>query len=1052
MKSKQYNDFFRKLKQKLNCTIEIIKKLPGKSGASTYLIKVKGEETICKIYPNENKYNKEKKGYSRSQLKIINHDTIKIGREQTPLWYILMPYEGEDIGDFLNESDVKTVHNFFGKLFDNLYRHLDVTPEKSKSAFSDTFTENFWENLESLDKSDTMRFKTWWKEKSNCIEYQLAVRNIHGDLHMGNIRITKNGEPIAIDWECAEQGLALKDFARLERDIRLTMLYQHKNLPDQKTFSETQTQLNARLAGDTIDKDSCIEKIYQVITFIREKAKTSHEDISFWEFEYYYTLMLEFMFYAASEIQEFPQAKKVAFQLGMVLMDKVEIILTQQYLWKVVYSLMRMDQLPNGGWGKSLPGWWRETHGNTPGNLFYSYNLRKKGGMNVTCNTFIQYFYFISRVIGFDLDGNIDKGQIDFFYETEKNNNLSRKLVYAYIRPRIGKDGGMDSFSRSLGDDQTKTNVHHSVLALICYIIAFFFFRRMPITTDVRKLRSYFQETASYLVNKIHKWRDDKNKYFAIFASISYLLYLLEKVNLIKGLINENNLCKDSSKNCISLHDFKEKLKDTQQQINDELSFDGIDTDFLFQSNYFFNQSGTRFILPINNKICEPRIKEFQEQFIALIKDTINQCDQGNTYCLIPVESNFDRKICEDLGSLAQLNAILAKPVIKKMIIDQEPSYREKIKSLKKELINLSTEFKNENQEYFRRTNSTTYSYILNSLDLTVTKESFEKIEKLIREQSTISEYNVWNMLFRIFKDSYHSFKNEAADNILTADSKNRLRIIYSHLIGKELYVLKKITNLKNLFLSKLEPGIFNQHPYKDKDTIYKQTREFFNSDLAKMNAEANFEQKKSKKFQGIHLDEYLHHLKNLELDNYRLHVLDIGCGKGWHAINTFLKNGCRMDLLDYSETILKLAGSEIEKGSYEFNTLETFDLSEINTFSRKKTFKNNKYDIIFCDAVLLHLTRDDLPNVLKELKALLADDGLLFANFKINDHTIVSWDGRFFEYYENHHEITKILNEAGFRIQEMTMTQKDKNMYREFYRTHWVHYYCWKESVPEET
>jgi hypothetical protein len=104
-------------------------------------------------------------------------------------------------------------------------------------------------------------------------------------------------------------------------------------------------------------------------------------------------------------------------------------------------------------------------------------------------------------------------------------------------------------------------------------------------------------------------------------------------------------------------------------------------------------------------------------------------------------------------------------------------------------------------------------------------------------------------------------------------------------------------------------------------------------------------------------------------------------------------------------------------------------------------------YKVIFADAVLFHIDAKIMPSVLSWFNDVLAPDGYLFANFKINDHTLVSLDGRFFEYYETAAPIERMLRDAGFKIDDLTLTLKDASMYGGPYPTQWAHFICSKNS-----
>ncbi len=100
--------------------------------------------------------------------------------------------------------------------------------------------------------------------------------------------------------------------------------------------------------------------------------------------------------------------------------------------------------------------------------------------------------------------------------------------------------------------------------------------------------------------------------------------------------------------------------------------------------------------------------------------------------------------------------------------------------------------------------------------------------------------------------------------------------------------------------------------------------------------------------------------------------ILDFGCGSGRDA-KYFLSKGYSVVAIDGSEKLCKIA-TEITGISVR-NMLFT-DLDE-----------NEKYDGIWACASILHLTKEDLLNVLKKMSFALKNKGYIYSSFKHGDY-----------------------------------------------------------------
>jgi SAM-dependent methyltransferase len=172
---------------------------------------------------------------------------------------------------------------------------------------------------------------------------------------------------------------------------------------------------------------------------------------------------------------------------------------------------------------------------------------------------------------------------------------------------------------------------------------------------------------------------------------------------------------------------------------------------------------------------------------------------------------------------------------------------------------------------------------------------------------------------------------------------------------------------------------------------------------------------------------------KFINLVKSKGYILDLGCGPGHHS-RIFLENGFRIKGIDLSTEMIAIAEKEVPKGSFE--VMDILDLK----------FENDSFDGIWSSASLLHIQKENLKSVLKELKRLLVKGGVLYISLKKGSGSEVLKDNRYggvdkYYVYYQHEEINSLLSSLGFEI--ISKGEKER---RTFYDTNpWIHIFCKK-------
>lgn len=133
-------------------------------------------------------------------------------------------------------------------------------------------------------------------------------------------------------------------------------------------------------------------------------------------------------------------------------------------------------------------------------------------------------------------------------------------------------------------------------------------------------------------------------------------------------------------------------------------------------------------------------------------------------------------------------------------------------------------------------------------------------------------------------------------------------------------------------------------------------------------------------------------------------HILDCGCGSGRDSKH-FLDDGFEVTAIDGSEELCKKAS---ELTGLEVKHIYFQDLNFDNEFSG-----------VWACASLLHVKRDELPDVLTKITKALRDGGVLYVSFKYGDFS-GERNGRFFTDLDDESFETLIAN-----IPEMVLKEK---------------------------
>jgi SAM-dependent methyltransferase len=152
--------------------------------------------------------------------------------------------------------------------------------------------------------------------------------------------------------------------------------------------------------------------------------------------------------------------------------------------------------------------------------------------------------------------------------------------------------------------------------------------------------------------------------------------------------------------------------------------------------------------------------------------------------------------------------------------------------------------------------------------------------------------------------------------------------------------------------------------------------------------------------------------------------ILDVGCGSG-NKSKYLVKNGFDVTGIDFSEEMIKLAKEQVPTGKFFVK-----DIKQPLDFE-------NIFDGVFAQAVLLHIPKNEIIGVLKNITAPLKPKGYFYTTVKelkpnSSDEEIVKENDygydyeRFFSYFTLE-ELKKYIQEIGLEVVYENITSSGK-------------------------
>ncbi|MBN1995925.1 TIR domain-containing protein [candidate division KSB1 bacterium] len=689
---------------------------------------------------------------------------------------------------------------------------------------------------------------------------------------------------------------------------------------------------------------------------------------------------------------------------------------SEAVLWRLAYAFLRLEQLPSGGWARSLPMWYQRIKGDTEEGRSRGFDLRKIGGMNLTCVALLTYTRSLCSVIGKgkraeeilnDHNSEAFKQLLTEIESVEERNKVAKHAI-RYIQDRINMEGAIpDRWERN-----PDTDLHHTLLGIIVLLLSYFLSARHCDRTFLGSLQvmcRYLCDHGRYLKLKTNGRSDARR--FEIYCAITFLKHLLD----YDFFMTSANVARRALNN---LKDILPKIRDLVHNENYESQN--------FLDAYPDPKNGSGFLLNLTflwSLSGETPLEK--DSYFTDLYQIHNNCDaSGLVQCTLG-----GYLVDPDWGHTAEYWWANAR-------CGAEPP------QIAKAIEILFSQLRNHN--VFMLTHGVSFSSAL-GICKPPTPAALQQLDSQVNHILNFgaTERNLLSLILWIFHQEYSDVP------LLFKEIDKDQKFLEEFPDGHNL--LPTISDIKNLFITKLLPGFYI--PSEAQKEMYHQwkgvvnksildTKQFFETKLSDYNTAINKNRQFNKKW--FHLFNYLVNV-DTRVDSW---ILDVGCGSGAHAINEFLPKGYRVHFYDCSSRILKRIKTQLVAGGFDKDKYALIQGSIEDLPNKLKSdglVLKHSYKIIFADAVLFHVSKNLMPQILRSFHEILSNDGFLFANFKVNDHTLIGIDGRFFEFYANYDEIQRYIENAGFYVDDVTITSKTSSMYRSPYPTKWAHFICRK-------
>lgn len=1010
--------------------------ISGLSGARTFRARTDttegiGHRVVLKIGERE-QIEDEQRRYKEAKTHFGSHPALRdFGEKDDSQSWLVMSVALDGLGqtlrdrfDDLSEDEIDRV---IDQLFNRGIRLCEKTGfNRARSAFDQyALQPDLIPRLREIgDPPYTLA--DWWDHAAASDVKRSTEAYIHGDLHGGNVLVAGNGDSIIIsliDYGLSGTGHAYRDLAKLERDLCLFVASARDDSVSAR-LSAIDGQLQ-RACPTSVPTDPNVKNAVRAIRQIREFAKgfARVADGDQWQHEYDVALIAQFVFSAGN--RKVSEAKRRAaldrastLRAGLIarspkLEPKADAVLERKLedqAWRVAYSLLRLDQLPRGGWSRSLPQWmeflWEGEHGT----VFRSPAMKDDGGVDSTGYAAHLLSQFASRIYCDGLNPREGIGQ-------------ALQACALGLQKRVGVHGGLDEGTTSRGEPPS-IKVRHTIVGLLVHLNC----ERMGVQGFEAEVDD---QMVDYLLSVIPKWTEDKSHLFGMYASAVALRWVLEEppAGSLSGKWLALRACLDTY-----LPQMAEHLKNAFYEPKPEKTYSGHLVLDQASASFFvpyygwwrMERSNALMFLPLlceasgspstHKVVLPPAVKRRIGTSLAHLLSEVTDTSAPSDGLIRYHESVGRMQAPRDWGLSAELVRLLDMPEIQALLKDarvQETALRQKKSVLRRALRETLADY-GKHHEVFRCTHGLSIgAYLGEQVARRISPRQMAVLDEQIAAavKNLCSEQTLHRLAQCILTGE---FVDEQKDQ--KGDSPNEAKM------------------LTELFVKTLAAGDHARGDHWNEGS-YDRTIAYFNRPAARSNPATRSD---------IH-DTLLFRLPHVsgEFTGEVLRAADLGCGDGL-AAKWLMERRFDVTLVDGSEEMLRraemtLAGVGPGKAELRCNDVRKMHLY-LNTCS---------FDLVIANALFIHIAPMHAAELISKIYDVLKPGGHFFFNLKIRDHTLVALDGRYFAYYPDITSPRSMLRVAGFEVDEIALRENHQTCYRVPKDIHWANFYCRKPEKP---
>lgn len=1039
---KRYNPVLQELASRLKVeAIRLERELSGASGAHTFL--ASSEHRHGRTLPLVLKLGKAEvleseiaglriaeqffDGASYALEKKIERDGVVC----IPM--LLVGSDGETLRDWYADASAQQVEQVVRSLFDDVLRIVDRNVLRVNDNAFRLYEFDDESALERALRAIVDPIPTlvgWWRNAASRSARGSLRCLCHGDLHGGNV-IVAGGKAHVIDFGRTGEAHAPRDLAKLEREFWLILLSSPACTGDVEQLAAAVGLVEP--AGGDVDAE--IDKARRAIAAVRASLGALCQDAGT-EFEYRVALLAQFMF-AAGNPRLKVKMRKAMLALADLLRTalegdgcdpvppaELEAARRNELTWRLAYSFLRLDQLPSGGWGKTLSGWMEALWQGDRGKVFRNPDMRTRGGTDFTSYALCEYVDFIEEVFG-DSDAP-PPGDFPVAQALKAAGGVADGAAHNLIG-KIGYGGGIGVGLPGRAGAPAK-RIRHTIMGLIAFLHAGRAWRYTA------KYRNAISDVASYLRENLSEWRSDDSHPFGMYAVAVQLRRMLKAQAGTEQVAETDRV------------DLQSKLDDVLEPMAQALyeapeyspkpegpNRGDVLAEFARPYHSFWRMERSNFLMylpsllsPHGAAFCR-RDHTLESRIALCLRGMVEEIDipfdeDRPTASLIhyhrdpgaaygALAPGFSPR---DWGLSAELASLLEAPAIQSLLESNgmERSALDARRGALRRALLATVDGWFRSPEIFEFAHSGSFARYLNlcrpdCIPPGAIAALDEQLEAL-RHQG-ITEEGLQTLV-----------QGSIVGPSDLAEDEGRARAVVDMLVCK-------------LASGDHTPDgtLVSEQLWRDRvDRAIETTRKFYDGPEGLQHG--------SRYADGA-IATLVTRLRDVceppPADGER-RALDLGCGPGQYA-KPLQDEGFTVELVDNSTQMLRLACERLGLG---VNTVPTRDIYEI-----QRDFAGVKFHLIYASAILIHVPPDRAPGLYETLHELLVPGGALFVSYKIADHTLIGRGERYFAYYANHAVPASMLEAAGFQIEEVALRWNRRNMHGDPKVIHWANFYCRK-------